>query len=81
MGRSSRIVLQRDLARVAVQRVNRWEYLTGIIDAEREQMRAERLARGEPYDYEPGRRRRSLTRSVVHVHACSTSPLTRAGAR
>ncbi|MFC4122773.1 hypothetical protein [Nonomuraea zeae] len=80
MGRSSRIVLQHDLARVAVQRVNRWEYLTGITDAEREQMRAERLARGEPYDYEPGRRR-NLTHSVVHVHACSTSPLTRAGAR
>lgn len=48
MGRSSRIVLQHDLARVAVQRVNRWEYLTGITDAEREQMRAERPARGEP---------------------------------
>lgn len=48
MGRASRIVLQHDLARGAIQRVSRWEYLTGITDAEREQMRAERLARGEP---------------------------------
>ncbi|MFI7708484.1 hypothetical protein [Nonomuraea sp. NPDC049480] len=52
MGCSSRIVLQHDLARGAVQRVSRWEYLTGITDAEREKMRAERLARGEPYDYD-----------------------------
>ncbi|MDP4504181.1 hypothetical protein [Nonomuraea turcica] len=52
MGRASRIVLQHDLARGAVQRVSRWEYLTGIIDAEREQIRAARLARGEPYDYD-----------------------------
>ncbi|WP_171075121.1 type II toxin-antitoxin system Phd/YefM family antitoxin [Nonomuraea basaltis] len=52
MGRASRIVLQHDLARGAIQRVSRWEYLTGITDAEREKMRAERLARGEPYDYD-----------------------------
>jgi hypothetical protein len=52
MGRSSRIVLQHDPARGAVQRVSRWEYLTGITDAEREKIRAERLARGEPYDYD-----------------------------
>ncbi|MEU4234343.1 type II toxin-antitoxin system Phd/YefM family antitoxin [Nonomuraea sp. NPDC026600] len=50
MGRASRIVLQHDLARGTVQRVSRWEYLTGITDAERERLRAERLARGEPYD-------------------------------
>jgi hypothetical protein len=50
MGRASRIVLQHDPARGAIRRVSRWEYLTGITDAEREQMRAERLARGEPYD-------------------------------
>lgn len=36
----------------AVQRVSMWEYITGITDAEREKMRAERLARGEPYDYD-----------------------------
>ncbi|TDD18046.1 hypothetical protein [Nonomuraea diastatica] len=52
MGRSSRIVLQDDLARGKVQLVSMWEYLTGITDAEFEQMRAERLARGEPYDYD-----------------------------
>jgi hypothetical protein len=51
-GRASRIVLQHDLARGAIRRVSRWEYLTGITDAEREKMRAERLARGEPYDYD-----------------------------
>ncbi|MFI7642684.1 hypothetical protein [Nonomuraea sp. NPDC049400] len=49
MGRSSRIVLQHDLPRGKVLRVSMWEYIT---DAEREQMRAERLARGEPYDYD-----------------------------
>ncbi|MFI7640517.1 hypothetical protein [Nonomuraea sp. NPDC049400] len=45
MGRSSRIVLQHDLARQspAGQPV-------GATGAEREQMRAERLARGEPND-------------------------------
>ncbi|MET7339218.1 hypothetical protein, partial [Nonomuraea sp. NPDC005650] len=34
-----------------VSAVFRWHpYITGITDAEREKMRAERLARGEPYD-------------------------------
>ncbi|MGP3965346.1 hypothetical protein ACTWPT_56300 [Nonomuraea sp. 3N208] len=45
-------MLQHDLARGKVQRVTLWEYITGITDAERETMRAERLARGEPYDYD-----------------------------
>ncbi|MEO3892165.1 type II toxin-antitoxin system prevent-host-death family antitoxin [Nonomuraea sp. B5E05] len=52
MGRSSRIVLQHDLARGKVQRVSMWEYITGITNAEREQMRAERLARGELHDHD-----------------------------
>ncbi|WP_157254838.1 type II toxin-antitoxin system Phd/YefM family antitoxin [Nonomuraea typhae] len=52
MGRASRIVLQHDRARGKVQRVSLWEYITGITDAERERMRAERLARGEPNDYD-----------------------------
>ncbi|WP_329087720.1 MULTISPECIES: hypothetical protein [unclassified Streptosporangium] len=39
MGRASRIVLAHDLARGKVRRVTRWEWLTGITDAEREQLR------------------------------------------
>jgi len=39
MGRASRIVLAHDLARGKVRRVTRWEWLTGITDDEREQLR------------------------------------------
>ncbi|MEU8383604.1 hypothetical protein [Streptosporangium sp. NPDC048865] len=39
MGRASRIVLAHDLACGTVRRVTRWEWLTGITDDEREQLR------------------------------------------
>ncbi|MGJ6969607.1 hypothetical protein ACSDR0_47765 [Streptosporangium sp. G11] len=39
MGRASRIVLAHDLARGTVRRVTWWEWLTGITDEEREQLR------------------------------------------
>ncbi|MEV4249862.1 hypothetical protein AB0J63_41430 [Streptosporangium canum] len=39
MGRASRIVLTHDLARGKVRRVSRWEWLIGITDEEREQLR------------------------------------------
>ncbi|MEV6868424.1 hypothetical protein AB0M44_46525 [Streptosporangium subroseum] len=41
MGRASRIVLAHDLARGKLRRVTRWEWLTGITDDEREQLRRE----------------------------------------
>lgn len=44
---AARIVTAHDLARGTLIRVSRWEYLTGILDSEREQLRAEREARGE----------------------------------
>jgi hypothetical protein len=40
-------VTAHDLARGQLIRVTRWEYLTGILDSERDKMRAEREARGE----------------------------------
>ncbi|MEU4537694.1 hypothetical protein AB0G15_22820 [Streptosporangium sp. NPDC023825] len=39
MGLASRIVLAHDLARGKVRRVTRWEWLTGITDDVREQLR------------------------------------------
>ena len=45
--RNARIVTAHDLARGQLIRVTRWEYLTGILDSERDKMRAERKARGE----------------------------------
>ena len=37
---AARIVTAHDLARGALIRVSQWEYLTGVLDSEREQMRA-----------------------------------------
>ena len=37
---AARIVTAHDLARGALIRVTRWEYLTGVLDSEREQLRA-----------------------------------------
>ncbi len=40
-GEDPRIVLAHDLARGKLRRVTRWEWLTGITDDEREQLRRE----------------------------------------